>query len=404
MNNIILFDDENWKSFLPLTYTRPIGELRLGILTIREKWEKRLNGKVSYITQDYLSDKFPIEIANDNYVINPRWIPNAKLISLIKDLDMNDALLIDDTLVAARMNDSQFQLLIKNDELEELKGIDISKNRNDFLQILRPYDLNTFNGIEIENDFELLTEKRYSQNVNNTNVLINKSNIFVDEGATLNNASLNATDGPIYIGKGAEIMEGSYIRGPFSLCENATVKMGAKIYGETTIGPHSKVGGEISNTIIVGYSNKAHDGYLGNSYIGEWCNLGAGTNASNLKNNYTEVKVWDYNTDKFEKSGKQFCGLIMGDHSKCGIQTMFNTGTVVGVSANIFGSGYPRTFIPSFSWGGSKGYMTFSLNKSFEIAETVMARRSIELTEYDKLILEHIFHNSSQYRNWENAK
>lgn len=403
MNNIILFDDENWKSFLPITYTRPIGELRLGILTIREKWEKRLNGNVSYITQDYLADKYPIEIANDNFVINPRWIPNAKLISLIKDLDMNDALLIDDTLVAARMNDSQFQLLIRNDEIEELKGIDISKNKADFIQIARPYDLNTYNGVEIENDFELLTEKRYSQNVNDTNTLINKSNIFIEKGAVLNNASLNATDGPIYIGKDSEIMEGSYIRGPFALCDNATVKMGAKIYGETSIGPHSKVGGEISNSIIIGYSNKAHDGYLGNSYIGEWCNLGAGTNASNLKNNYAEVKVWDYNTEKFEKSGKQFCGLIMGDHSKCGIQTMFNTGTVVGVSSNIFGSGYPRTFIPSYSWGGAKGYTTYSLKKSLDIAEIVMQRRSIALTEYDKLILEHVFHNSSQYRNWESA-
>ena len=402
MNNIILFDDESWKNFLPLTYTRPIGELRIGILTIREKWEKRLNGTVSYITQDYLANKYPIKISNDNVVINPRWLPNAKLLSLIKDLDMNDALLIDDTLVAARMDNSQFQLLIENAEIQELKGVDISKNKEDFIELSRPIDLNTYNEIEITHDFNLLTKNRSSQEPNKQNVLINERQIFIEEGAIINNACLNATHGPIYIGKNTEIMEGSNIRGPFALCDNSIVKMGAKIYGSTTIGPYCKIGGEVTKSVILGYSNKSHEGYLGNSYIGEWCNLGAGTNCSNLKNNYTEVKLWDYNTDRFSPTGVTFCGLIMGDHSKSGIATMFNTGTVIGVSANIFGSGYPRTFIPSFSWGGAKGYKTYLLKKSLEVIEVVMERRNIKLEDKDRLILEHIFHNSSTYRNWEN--
>jgi len=401
MSNIILFDDEKWKHFLPLTYTRPIGELRIGILTIKEKWEKRLNGKVSYITQDYLADKYPIQISNDNFVINPRWLPNPKLLSIIKDLDLNDALLINDTLVAARMDNSQFQLLIENSEIQELKGIDISKKANDFIELRRTIDLNIYNELEITNDFEILTKNRKSQKLSNQTTLINEDQIFIEEGAIVLGSSLNATKGPIYIGKNTEIMEGSNIRGPFALCQNASVKMGAKIYGSTTIGPHSKVGGEISSSIILGFSNKSHDGYLGNSYIGEWCNLGAGTNSSNLKNNYTEVKIWDYNTNSFNPTGVQFCGMIMGDHSKSGISSMFNTGTVVGVSANIFGSGYPRTFIPSFSWGGSKGYKTYLLKKSLEVVEIVMARRNLKLEDKDRLILEHIFHNSSTYRNWE---
>ena len=401
MNNIILFDDENWKSFLPLTYTRPICELRIGILTIKEKWEKHLEGNCSYITQDYLSNKFPIQIANDNYIINSRWLPNAKLISLIKDLELNDALFIEETLIAARMDNSQFQLLIDNAEIEELKGIDISKNAEEFIEISRPYDLNTFNAIEIDNDFRLLTKGRKTQSVGQDVTLINPSQIFIEEGATISNSSLNASNGPIYIGKDTEIMEGSHIRGPFALCDNAIVKMGTKIYHETTIGPHCKVSGEISKSILLGYSNKAHEGYLGNSYLGEWCNIGAGTNCSNLKNNYTEVKIWDYSKNQFSSTGLIFCGLIMGDHSKCGISTMFNTGTLVGVNANIFGSGYPRTFIPSYSWGGAKGYKTYDVKKALDIADVVMKRRGLELTKEDKIILEHIFYSSSTYRTWE---
>ncbi|MBT8234391.1 MAG: glucose-1-phosphate thymidylyltransferase [Saprospiraceae bacterium] len=401
MKNIILFDDEKWPNFLPITYTRPICELRVGILTIKEKWEKHLNGVASYITQDYLSDKYPIDISKDNIVINSRWLPNPEFISLINGLELNDALLIEDTLVAARMDDKQFERLIDNKEIEQLKGIDISKNKNKFIEITQIFELNNINKEELEKDFQLLTRYKKNHLTQEGNTLVNENNIFAEEGAKIQGAYLNATDGPIYIGKNAQIMEGSLIRGPFALCESSVIKMGSKIYGGTTIGPFSKIAGEVSESIIIGYTNKAHDGYLGNSYLGSWCNLGAGTNVSNLKNNYTKVKIWDFVNDKFKDTGLQFCGLIMGDHSKAGISTMFNTGTVVGVSANIFGSGYPRTFIPSFSWGGTKGYKTYLLNKSFETAEVTMKRRNQKLDEKSKIILEHIFHNSSVYRTWE---
>ena len=400
MQNIILFDDQHWKSLLPLTYTKPIAKLRVGILDISKKWSLHLKGECSYITQDYLSGKFPIKIANDNLVINSRWLPNDKLVSLIENLDLNDAILYEDALIAARMDDQQFQRLIDNKDLEALKGIELT-NIEDFSIISRPFDLTVYNAKEIELDFQLLTKGRKSQKLNDSVQTIGEGKIFVEEGAKVEYACLNTDSGPIYIGKNAEIMEGCLVRGPFVLGDNAKLKMGAKVYGPTTIGPYCKVGGEVSSTVFQGYSNKAHDGYIGNSVIGEWCNLGADTNCSNLKNNYTEVKLWHYGSERFEKTGLQFCGLIMGDHSKAGINTMFNTGTVVGVGANIFGAGYPRNFIPSFSWGGSSGFKTFTLNKAFELAEIVMARRKVNFTDQDKIILEHIFHSSSGYRTWE---
>src|SRR5690606_7840722 len=251
-------------------------------------------------------------------------------------------------------------------------------------------DIFSKNTLAIQADFDLLTKGRQSAAIPDSVFCINRKNIFVEEGARLNFASLNASDGPIYIGKNAEIMEGCTIRGPFALCDSSTLKMQTKIYGGTSIGPHSKVGGEVNNSVIFGYSNKAHDGFLGNSVIGEWCNLGADTNNSNLKNNYAEVKLWDYEKEGFANTGLQFCGLMMGDHSKCGINTMFNTGTVVGVSANIFGSGFPRNFIPSFSWGGSGGFTTYNTEKAFEVAKVVMSRRNIEFSDLDAKILVHV--------------
>ncbi|MGB1307109.1 MAG: glucose-1-phosphate thymidylyltransferase, partial [Flavobacteriales bacterium] len=216
--------------------------------------------------------------------------------------------------------------------------------------------------------------------------------------AKVEHAILNASTGPIYVGKDAEIMEGSIVRGPLAMCENSVLKMGAKIYGATTLGPYCKVGGEVNNSVLLGYSNKGHDGFLGNSVLGEWCNLGADTNNSNLKNNYAEVKLWSYQSERFVNTGLQFCGLIMGDHSKCGINTMFNTGTVVGVSANVFGAGFPRNFVSSFSWGGSAGYMTYRLNKVFEVAEKVMQRRAIEFNQVEKDILTEVFELTKSYR------
>lgn len=401
MENIILFDDDHWRSLLPLTYTRPIANLRVGILTIADKWKLRLGGNVSYITQDHLAEKFPINISDNNLVINARLLPNDNITDLIEQLDINDALLVNDTLVAARLNKHQFDNLVEDKDIEELRGVDMTKHEKYLHFIERPYDLYLQNGKEIAKDFKILTYRKKSAQISYHNYPVNPDQIYIAEGAEVTFSSLNATDGPIYIGPGAKVMEGSHIRGPFALCENSVVKMGAKIYGGTTVGPHSKVGGELSNVVIQGYSNKGHDGYLGNSVLGEWCNLGADTNSSNLKNNYAEVKIWDYTKDSFQSTGQQFCGLIMGDHSKTGINTMFNTGTVVGVSANLYGAGFPRTFIPSYSWGGSAGYSTYKIEKVFETAEKVMARRKVPFEEKEKIILQHIFHETASYRNWE---
>ena len=351
--NIILFDDDNWEGLLPLTFTRPICELRVGILTIREKWEKHLNAHGSYITQDFLSEKFPIHIEDDNIIINSTVLPTPKLLKLIKQLGNNEAILDGDELLAARLTRDQFDSLIDETGITELEGIDVSNDTDLIRRVIRPYDLFTFNDVELRNDFELLTSGRISAPISDSNTVINQEQVFLEEGASVECAILNANTGPIYVGKDATIMEGSIVRGALAMCEGSVLKLGTKIYGATTIGPFSKVGGEINNSILTGYSNKGHEGFLGNSVLGEWCNLGADTNTSNLKNNYDEVKLWSYEDQKFAKTGLQFCGLIMGDHSKTGINTMFNTGTVVGVNANVFGSGYPRNYIPSYSWGGA---------------------------------------------------
>ena len=400
--NIILFDDDGWKDLLPLTYTRPISELRVGILTIREKWAKLLGGNTSYITnQDYLTSKYPIHITDDNLVINARLLPDARILSLIKKMEPKEAILYENEWIAARMDNKQFEQLINNQETEELKGTNITQEQHKLILLKGPYDIFSYNGEEIVNDFALLTKGKYSKSIPSGVTVTDPTQIFIEETATLNACHINTTTGPVYIGKNVEIMEGSLIRGPFAACDNAVVKMGAKIYGKTTLGPYSKVGGELNNVVIQGYSNKGHDGFLGNSVLGEWCNLGADTNNSNLKNNYAEVKLWNYNKEGFAKTGLTFCGLIMGDHSKAGINTMFNTGTVVGVSANIYGSGFPRNFVPSFSWGGREGFKTYRFDKAMEVAEIVMARRKKELEEEDRKILEHVFNTSAQYRNWE---
>ena len=388
--NYILFDGSARNQLLPFTYTRPVADIRVGILTIREKWEKMLGFTTSTVTEDYLIDKFPMIEMEQNIFINASVLPTKFLVSLIQNLSENKALFIDDEPLA---------FFAKEDQEIDFKTFDILPYTNDdILRIENTWDIFKLNGEAIKRDFKLLTTDRESQLIPEMTVAFNKDQIFIEEGAILPLCSLNANDGPIYIGKNSEIMEGSMIRGPFALCENATIKMGAKIYGATTIGPHSKIGGEVNNCVIFGYSNKGHDGFLGNSVLGEWCNIGADTNNSNLKNNYAEVRLWDYETEGFAKTGLQFCGLMMGDHSKCGINTMFNTGTVVGVSANIFGSGFPRNFIPSFSWGGSAGMITYKTDKAFEVAKVVMSRRDIAFTEVDVQILEHVFEETSKWR------
>lgn len=388
--NYILFDGIVRDQLLPFTYTRAVADIRVGILTIREKWEKHLGFTTTTITEEYLTEKYPMVEIEQNVLINASFLPSENLTNLIKGLSPNQAIFYDDEPLAFFTEDEQE---VDFDTYEV-----IQYTYDDVIRIEHTWDIFSKNDVAIARDFELLTKGRTSQPIPETTVAFNSTQIFIEEGAKLPLCSLNAENGPIYIGKDAEIMEGCMVRGPFALCDHATLKMGAKIYGATTVGPHSKVGGEVNNSVIFGYSNKGHDGFLGNSVIGEWCNLGADTNNSNLKNNYAEVRLWDYETEGFARTGLQFCGLMMGDHSKCGINTMFNTGTVVGVSANIFGSGFPRNFVPSFSWGGSGGMTTYKTDKAFEVATVVMSRRGIDFTQTDVRILEHVFEETAKWR------
>jgi UDP-N-acetylglucosamine diphosphorylase/glucosamine-1-phosphate N-acetyltransferase len=392
--NYILFDDNTWENLLPLTFTKPIAEIRVGILTIKEKWEKYLKTKCSYHTKDYLRNKFPTDIDNDNIFINGSLIPSAELISEITNLEQGQILYNDDVIYALRLN----KMDAENFEVEKYSSKLNVKSISNCTKISNTWDIFRMNGEAIENDFKAITKGRKSQPLSKTNTVLGDNEIFIERGASIECAILNTTNGSIYIGKNAEIMEGSSIRGPFALGQESTIKMGAKIYGPTTIGPYCKAGGEINNSILFAYSNKGHDGFLGNSVIGEWCNLGADTNNSNLKNNYAEVKLWNYNKERFLKTGLQFCGLVMGDHSKCGINTMFNTGTVVGVSANIFGDGFPRNFVPSFAWGGASGFTETKLNKAFETIERVMERRDVPFDDVEKQLLTDVFNLTAKYR------
>jgi len=396
MKNIVLFDDHSRADLLPLTYTRPIAELRVGILKISEKWQKRLGAKPSFHTTQYLREKYITVITDDSLFINGSILPTGKLVQEINKLNKGDILVHGKTLIAAYLGSEQAGSF----SLSKVTGEKIIETDALINKINYPHDLFSMAGAEIKTDFELLTKGRKSAPISSTNNILSPERIFLEEGAKAEFATLNPAGGYIYLGKDSEIMENSVIRGSFSLGESSTVKLAAKIYGPTVIGPHSKVGGELNNSVILGFSNKGHDGFLGNSVIGEWCNLGADTNNSNLKNNYAEVKLWNYKQKRFLKTGLQFCGLIMGDHSKCGINTMFNTGTVVGVSANIFGSGFPRNFIPSFSWGGASGFTEYALKKANQTAKLVFERRSVEFDDIEHHILEKIFELSQVHRNF----
>ncbi len=389
--NYILFDQLNRGDLLPLTYTRPVSEIRIGILTITEKWNKYLNTECSFFTEEYLQTKYKLKESDENCYINGAVVPNNQIIGKIDELKDGQSLFINNTLVA-------FKTGGKVDDLEKsTNSFDRISSELEVLIIKYPWEIFVNNGSEIENDYKLITKGRTTEQLANTNKVIG-GNIFVEKGVVADFATINARDSYIYLGKNSELMGGAIIRGSLALCDNSVLKLGAKIYGPTTIGPNSKVGGEVSNSVIIGNSNKAHDGYLGNSVLGEWCNLGADTNISNLKNNYAEVKLWNYKAKRFVKTGQQFCGLIMGDHSKCGINTMFNTGTVVGVNANIFGAGYPRNFIPSFSWGGAHGFTEYKTDKAFEVNQVVMKRRNVEFDEVEQNILMHIFNTTKEFR------
>lgn len=380
--NYILFDASR-NSLLPLTYTRPVCDIRIGILTIREKWEKYLGEKTSTITEDYLSAKYPTEQSEEMMLINGSICPTPKLLKAIKGLKVGQALVCQGNVVAMYKTKAQF--LSEEDSTQEIEV------EYDFIKINNTWDIFVLNDKALREDFELLTQNRKSAPLSSTNRVVGEQNIFVEEGAVVEFAILNAKEGPIYIGKDAEVMEGSIVRGPFAMCEHSVLKMASKIYGATTLGPYVKVGGEVSNVVIFGYSNKAHDGFIGNSVIGEWCNIGADTNASNLKNTYEEVRVWSIEKNTFVPTGQTFFGTIMGDHSKCGINTMFNTGTVVGVSSNIYGHGYQRNYIPSFAWGGTTGLKSYDMEKAIEVAEKMYQRRNVVMSQQDKEILRNVY-------------
>jgi UDP-N-acetylglucosamine diphosphorylase/glucosamine-1-phosphate N-acetyltransferase len=394
--NYILFDDDSWQSLLPLTHTRPVSEVRIGILKIREKWEKYLGGNCSHLTQSYLRKKFLLHPGKQNLFINGSILPNESLVKEIVGLEPGQCLMKEDILVAGRDDGDAGALEnLGPDRFPVKRAL-----KSTFSKINFNWDIFSQNEEAIRHDFELITRGRKSAPCSSTNTVIAPERIFIEEGARVECVILNASAGYIYIAREAEVMEGAMIRGPFALGEHSQVRMGAKIYGGTTIGPYSKVGGEISNSVILGYSNKAHDGFLGNSVLGEWCNLGADSNNSNLKNNYSKIKVWNYKEDNYINTGLQFCGLIMGDHSKCSINTMFNTGTVVGVSANIFGNGFPPKFVPSFAWGGAEGFVTYRLEDAIEVAQRVYERRHLDLNETEQDILRFLFDSTTKFRAW----
>lgn len=392
---IILFDDNAHQTLLPLTYTRPVADLRIGIITIAQKWAKYLKSGYSFHTQPYLQAKFPLKISEQNIFINGGFCPDPFLLEAIDKLKNGEALKFNGILIAVKLNETEAKDFDPDAEFSSVTEVDQMP-----VYIRYPEDIFRKNDIELRRDYQLLTKGRTSATISDTNMVIGED-FFAEEGAVADCATFNTKNGPIYLSNDTEVWEGVNIRGTFALCNHSQVKMGAKIYGATTVGPYSRVGGELNNAVIWGYSSKGHEGYLGNAVIGEWCNLGADTNNSNLKNNYTEVKLWDYATEHFRKTGLQFCGLIMGDHSKCAINTMFNTGTVAGVSANIFGAGFPRNFIPDFSWGGAGGLETYSLKKMFETAELVYSRRENRpFDDIEKDLLKTIFELTAKHREY----
>jgi UDP-N-acetylglucosamine diphosphorylase/glucosamine-1-phosphate N-acetyltransferase len=396
--NLILFDcHKNRENLLPLSFTRPLADMRVGILTIREKWEKVFGQKSYSLTEGYLQGKFvACSDAAPALYINGAVLPDDKLVEATKHLGALQSLTANGILIAFKtekghLNYENFEAIAKsfthiNYELP-------------VTHVAHTWDIFRLNDQALKADFELLTKGRKSEALSASNKLIGPvENIFIEPGGKVEACILNTWTGPIYVGHDAEIMEGCVVRGPLALGEHAALKMAAKVYGPTTLGPHCKAGGELNNVIFFGYSNKAHDGFLGNSVIGEWCNLGADTNNSNLKNNYANVDVFSYRDGKSVDTGLVFCGLVMGDHSKCGINTMFNTGTVVGVSANIFGGDFPPKFIPSFSWGGAQWLRTFTFDKAMEVATRMMERRGLKPDEQDVKILETVFEREAKYR------
>lgn len=390
---IVLFDDSLASKLLPFTFTRPVCELRCGITTIREKWEHYFpSATFKFITsREVLQLKWASPVSDiDTIFINGALFPNEALVEEIKNLSSGCGLRSADGRILAFRHFNFHASDLKLETFSPCRMISLPEDL--FLQL----------GDAIQEDFQRLTAGRTSLGDLQHVTIIGAHPVFLESGASIKASIINTTSGPVYLAADAEIMEGCLVRGPFALGEHSALKMGAKVYGPTVLGPHCKAGGELNNSLMMGYSNKAHDGFLGNSVIGEWCNLGADTNNSNLKNNYDIVKLWDHDAGRFRSTGLQFCGLMMADHAKAGINTMFNTGTVVGVGANIFGAGFPRNFLPSFAWGGAQGFETFRFSKFIDTANRVLARRGISLSEADVAILESVYAETSNQRTWEN--
>jgi len=394
--NYILFDDASRFQLLPFTHTRPIADIRCGILTMRERWEKLLEKVTSTLTDSYLQPVFPIHAGDDNLLINAAVFADENIAKAVLQLKEGKKLVQGDVLIAARFSNAEIHFHNLDAHVQNLTAKEFEGTVH---RLQHNWDIFSQNDRAIRDDFELLTKGRKSESIPDHVIVSGKKHLFIEKGATINaGVIINATTGPVYIGKDTEVLEGCMLRGPIALGEHAVLKMGAKVYGATTIGDGCKVGGEISNVVFFANSNKGHDGYLGNAVIGEWCNLGADTNCSNLKNNYDEIKIWDEHTNKSVKTGLQFCGLLMGDHSKCGINTMFNTGTVVGVSANIYGGGFPEKFIPSFCWGGSEGMVTYDFNRAMDTANRMMSRRNKDLSEPEIAMYKHIYETTTEQR------
>lgn len=386
----ILFDGPERDHLLPFTYIRPVAHLRLGIDRLQDKWEALLNQKCLLYTQAYMQHKFSFQPQAQNTFINAAILPTPGLVSAIRTLGIDEALVLNGQIIAAST--------LNPTPPSSLAGLHPIEWEGSIQRLQTASDIFRLNDSALRDDFKRLTHGRKSAPISATNRVLGKENIFVEASARVECATLNAQEGPIYIGHNAHIMEGALLRGSLAICDHSSVKMGAKIYGSTTLGPYSKMGGEINNLVVFGYSNKAHEGYLGNAVLGEWCNIGAGSNASNLKNSFGKLRIWNYTTERFIQTDLQFCGLLMGDYSRCSIQSSFNTATVVGIAANLFGQGFPRNFIPSFSYGGASGMKTFLLDKAIESIQAMMDRKSIGLDAQDKAILQSVFDHTSKYR------
>jgi len=400
--NIVLFDTKSIReTLLPFTFTRPIGNIRIGILTLAEKWEFIFkNAEVSFLTQPYLQTKFPMVGKRENLFINGALIPDENNISEIAKLKAGHGLDCNGKLLAVKLTEKKTKTFVDNPG--QFEDYQATEYRHSPTLLMSRYGIVALMRQQLEQDFRMITRRRKSAQITDRHSVCYGKDIFIEPGARVKNAVLNSETGPIYLGHNAEVHEGALIRGPFSLNHNAQVQMGGIVRGFVSVGPFTRIGGEVSNSVLFGYTNKIHDGYLGDSVLGEWCNLGAGTNVSNLKNNYSPVRQWNYATESFEKTGMQFCGLMMGDHSKSGIGVSFNTATVVGCSANIFGADLPAKFIPSFSWGSANKLQSYEIDKAMSTASRVMSRRGIKFDDEDEAIFNYIYKETAEFRNFKN--